>query len=98
MFGFRRETVPFGNLTNFDTVFRVAVPFDQVVQVLMKLIAIDVGQRLMNGVEADRLLREINDGLKQGRKISITHKSDSLERLFLRRFFPAAGRSRGGVS
>jgi hypothetical protein len=33
---------------------------------LLKLTPIDVRQRFVNSVETDRLLREVNDRLKQG--------------------------------
>ena len=38
--------------------------FDQVIQVFLKISAVNSGQRSLNGVEADGFLRQIDDRFK----------------------------------
>ena len=66
MFGLGREAKAVGNFANLDSPVGRAIPLDQFVQRLLQLDSIDLRQRLVNRVEADRLIREVNDGFKQG--------------------------------
>src|SRR5204862_6537575 len=98
MFGLRRQSITIGDLTDLDAALCSAILLDQLAQFFEQYRPLHFRQRLVNGVERDRLLREINDRFKQGCKIWITHSPDLREPLFLQKPFPVSGKSHGAWS